>query len=134
MNIEMGKAAYDIGEAIPYVDSRIYSDRNIFEEEFEKIWKKVWLATVHESELPEALDFRTMTLAREPIIIVRGSDKKVRAFLNVCPHRGNLIVRSPAGSFISTLMAACLYRIWRTGWRANLRPIRVRSTSSFPLG
>ena len=98
MNIEMGKAAYDIGEAIPYVDSRIYSDRKIFEDEFEKIWKKVWLATVHESELPEALDFRTMTLAREPIIIVRGSDKKVRALLNVCPHRGNLILRQPSGS------------------------------------
>src|ERR1700720_3840434 len=119
MNIEMGKATYDIGEAIPYVDSRIYSDRNIFEEEFEKIWKKVWLATVHESELPEALDFRTMTLAREPIIIVRGSDKKVRAFLNVCPHRGNLILRQPSGSLTvaepsgNANHMTCMFHAWQ---------------------
>ena len=61
-------------------------------------WKKVWLVTVHESELPDPLDFRTLTVAREPVVIVRGSDGKIRAFLNVCPHRGNLILRQPSGS------------------------------------
>ncbi|HUH85497.1 MAG TPA: aromatic ring-hydroxylating dioxygenase subunit alpha [Stellaceae bacterium] len=85
-------------EALPFVDSRIYSESSIFEEELQKIWKKVWLATVHESELAQPLDYRTLTLAREPVIIVRGSDNQIRAFLNVCPHRGNLIVRKPAGS------------------------------------
>jgi methanesulfonate monooxygenase subunit alpha len=84
--------------ALPFVDSRIYSEALIFEEELQKIWKKVWLATVHESELAAPLDYRTLTLAREPVIIVRGSDGKIRAFLNVCPHRGNLIVRKPAGN------------------------------------
>src|SRR5262249_19462583 len=93
MTAQMDKIAYDSGQAIPYVDRRIYTDHGIFEEELEKIWKKVWLATVHESELAEPLDFRTMTVAREPIVIVRGSDNKIRAFLNVCPHRGNLILR-----------------------------------------
>jgi len=51
---------------MPYVDSRIYTEHGLFEEEIEKIWKQVWLACVHESELPDALDFRTLTLAREP--------------------------------------------------------------------
>ena len=95
MTTQMAKTTYDSGEPIPYVDSRIYSDQSIFEEELEKIWKRVWLVTVHESEIPEPLDFRTMTVAREPIVIVRGSDNKIRAFLNVCPHRGNLILRQP---------------------------------------
>lgn len=85
-------------EALPFVDSRIYSEASIFEEELQKIWKKVWLATVHESELAQPLDYRTLTLAREPVIIVRGSDNQIRAFLNVCPHRGNLIVRRPSGN------------------------------------
>ena len=105
MSTQMDTVAYDSGEAIPYVDSRIYTDQDIFEEEIEKIWKKVWLATVHESELPAPLDFRTITVAREPIVIVRGSDNKIRAFLNVCPHRGNLIIRQPSGSLT---VAACL--------------------------
>ena len=85
-------------QVIPFVDSRIYSDEQIFEEEIDKIWRKAWLLTVHESEIPKNLDYRTLTLAREPVVIVRGPDSKIRAFLNVCPHRGNIIVRSPSGN------------------------------------
>ena len=66
-----------------------------FEEELEKIFKKVWIPVCHESELPEPYDFRTASIAREPIIVCRGPDKQVRAFLNVCPRRqenkGNLL-------------------------------------------
>ena len=82
-----------------WVDSRIYSDQAIFEEELDKIWKKSWIPVCHESELKNAYDFRTVTVAREPIIVVRGKDMKVRSFLNVCPHRGNMIERRPSGSF-----------------------------------
>ena len=75
MTAQMDRVGYDSGEAIPYVDSRIYSDRNIFEEELEKIWQKVWLATVHESELPEALDplatFLRMRLGARVCVNVR---------------------------------------------------------------
>lgn len=119
MTMLMERMSYDSGEAVPYVDSRIYSDRGIFEEEVEKIWKKVWLVAVHESELPEPLDFRTMTLAREPILIVRGSDNKVRAFLNVCPHRGNLILRQPSGSLTvaepsgNANHMTCMFHAWQ---------------------
>ena len=82
-----------------YVDSRIYSDQNIFDEEQDKIFKQVWIPVCHESELPEAYDFRTTSIAKEPIIVVRGKDNEVRAFLNVCPHRGMRIERRTAGSF-----------------------------------
>ena len=74
MNVHRGKVAYDTDQAIPFVDSRIYSDQSIFEEELEKIWKQVWLACVHESEVAAALDFRTLTIARTPVVIVRGPD------------------------------------------------------------
>ena len=82
-----------------YVDSRIYSDRGIFEEEINKIFKKVWTPVCHESELPDPYSFRTMTVAREPVMVVRGADNQIRAFLNVCPHRGNMIENRPSGSF-----------------------------------
>ena len=70
-----------------WVDSRIYSDPEIFEEEQEKIFKKLWIPVCHESELSEPYDFRTTSIAREPVIVVRGPDNQVRAFLNVCPQR-----------------------------------------------
>ena len=82
-----------------WVDSRIYSDEQIFEDELNKIWKKTWIPVCHESELKEAYSFRTMTIAREPVIVVRGKDMVVRAFLNVCPHRGNMIERRPSGNY-----------------------------------
>ncbi|HZS83232.1 MAG TPA: aromatic ring-hydroxylating dioxygenase subunit alpha [Stellaceae bacterium] len=110
---------YDSGQSMPYVDSRIYSDEGIFAEEIEKIWKKIWLVTVHESELPEPLDFRTLTIAREPVVIVRGTDNKIRAFRNVCPHRGNLIVRKPAGNLSvaepsgNANYMTCMFHAWQ---------------------
>lgn len=84
-----------------WVSSEIYSDPEIFEEELTKIWKKSWIPLCHESELPEPYDFRTAVIAREPVIIVRGPDNKIRAFLNVCPHRGMIIDRRPSGSFLT---------------------------------
>jgi methanesulfonate monooxygenase subunit alpha len=110
---------YDTGQAMPYVDSRIYTEHGIFEEELEKIWKQVWLACVHESEVPAALDFRTLTIARQPVVIVRGPDQKVRAFANVCPHRGNLVVRKPAGNLSvaepsgTANHMTCMFHAWQ---------------------
>lgn len=109
--------------AMEYVDSRIYTDEDIFEQELEKIWKKTWVLACHESELPEVYDFRTMTIAREPIVICRGEDEKVRAFLNVCPHRANLIVRAPAGTFKegepsgNPKRMTCMFH----GWQFNMK-------------
>jgi len=105
--------------ALPYVDSRIYTDEAIFEEELEKIWRKTWLIAVHESELPAALDFRTLTVAREPIAIVRGDDDIIRAFRNVCPHRGALLLREPSGSLRkaspsgSPNRITCMFHAWQ---------------------
>jgi methanesulfonate monooxygenase large subunit len=82
-----------------YVDTRVYTDPGLFKEEIETIWKKVWLPVCHESELPALLDYRTAAIADgTPVVVVRGSDNKIRAFFNICSHRGNMIVRSPAGN------------------------------------
>ena len=102
-----------------YVDSRIYSDQEIFDEEQEKIFKKAWIPVCHESEMPKAYDFRTTTIAAEPIVITRGKDMKVRAFLNVCPHRGNMIERRPSGSFLEGTPSGnpkhmtCMFHAWQ---------------------
>lgn len=108
-----------------WVDSRIYSDPDIFEEELEKIFKKVWIPICHESELAEPYDFRTASIAREPIIVCRGPDKQVRAFLNVCPHRGMLIERRPAGSFLEGSPSGnpkhmtCMFHAWQFDMKGN---------------
>jgi len=108
-----------------WIDSRIYSDPQIFEEELEKIFKKAWIPVCHESELPNAYDFRTTSIAREPIIVCRGPDNEVRAFLNVCPHRGMIIERRPSGSFLegqpsgNPKRMTCMFHAWQYDLRGN---------------
>ncbi|MEH6456158.1 MAG: aromatic ring-hydroxylating dioxygenase subunit alpha [Cocleimonas sp.] len=116
------KPDLELGE---WVDSRIYSDEEIFEEEQEKIFKKTWIPICHESELPELYDFRTANIAREPIIIVRGPDNKIRSFLNVCPHRGMAIERRAAGSFAPAQPSGnpkhmtCMFHAWQFDMKGN---------------
>ena len=102
------------------VNTRIYTDPDIFQEEIEKIWSKVWLPVCHESELPDPLDYRTSGLAgNKPIVIVRGEDNRIRTFQNLCPHRNNLIVRMPAGSLKKAEPSGnanhmtCMYHGWQ---------------------
>ena len=93
-----------------YADPVIYSDPEIFEEEKEKIFKKVWHLAIHESEVAKPYDYRTY---QHPggvqLVIVRGEDLKVRAFYNICPHRGNLLVYDPSGNAKNLV---CIFHQW----------------------
>ena len=81
-----------------YVDNRIYTDETIFAEEQEKIFTQGWKFVCHESEVASPGDFRTTTVAGKPLAIICGDDGEVRVFYNVCPHRGAVILRQPAGN------------------------------------
>lgn len=93
-----------------YVHPAIYTDEAIFREEQEKIWSRVWYLACHESELPEANDFRTYRHpAGKNLLVARGEDGKIRTFYNVCPHRGNTIVYAPAGN---ARHITCIFHAW----------------------
>ncbi len=88
-------------------------------QELDRIWRRTWLLALHESELPEVHDYRTFTIAREPVFVVRGEDRVLRAFLNVCPHRGALLLREPAGNLKtasptgSSKHITCMFHSWQ---------------------
>ena len=100
-----------------YVDSRVYTSEEIFREEQEKIFNKVWIIACHESEIPNAYDYRTF---RHPggqnLIIIRGDDNQVRAFYNICPHRGNVILYDPSGN---AKRMTCIFHAWSFDCRGN---------------
>ena len=57
----------------------LYYDPAIFETELERIFYKTWIWVAHESELPNPGDFRTTTIGRQPVIVVRdktGDDQR----------------------------------------------------------
>jgi len=68
-----------------------------------------WILTGHESELAENGDFKVINVATESAIIVRGQDGALRAFANVCRHRGSVVCREEAGN---KRRFECPYHAW----------------------
>jgi 3-phenylpropionate/trans-cinnamate dioxygenase alpha subunit len=90
-------------------NARMFSDPAIYEDEKEKIFGKCWLYLGHESQIPEARNFITTYMGEDPIILWRGADGKVRAFLNSCTHRGMKICREDEGR---ATRFSCPYHGW----------------------
>jgi methanesulfonate monooxygenase large subunit len=107
-----------------YVDTRLYTDPGIFAEEREKIFGRTWIVGCHESELPEPHDFRTFQHpAGRSLVLVRGEDRVVRAFFNICPHRGNTLVYEPSGN---ARALTCIFHAWTFDCRGQCTGIARR--------
>jgi len=100
-----------------YVDTRLYTDEQLFREEQDKIFNKVWVIACHESEISNAFDYRTFQHpGGQNLIVMRGDDGRVRSFYNVCPHRGNTILYDPAGN---AKRMTCMFHAWSFDCRGS---------------
>src|SRR5687767_9189538 len=59
-----------------------YSDPDIFEIEMERIFNRVWTYVGHESQVKKPGDYWTVTIGRQPMIMIRGEDGKVHVLYN----------------------------------------------------
>jgi len=102
--------------------SRYYVDADIHEQELGKIFQRSWLYVGHVSDLPEAGSFMTEQLAGQPILMVRGQDNELRAFFNVCQHRGHALL-SGRGQLKGRIV--CPYHAWCYGLDGTLSTARM---------
>ncbi len=65
-----------------------YVSRAYFELEEERLWPRTWQIVCRAEEIPEVGDFVTYEIIDESIIVVRTAQDEVKAFYNVCQHRG----------------------------------------------
>ena len=92
-----------------------YLEESWFAKEREHIFFAEWTCVARESDIPESGDYKAINLTGESILLVRGEDDKLRAFFNVCRHRGCQLVDSLAaeqksGRFKTNIR--CPYHSW----------------------
>jgi nitrite reductase/ring-hydroxylating ferredoxin subunit len=75
----------------PLAASR-YTSREFFDRECERLWPKVWQMACREEEIPAAGDYVVYEIVDYSFVVMRGSDGAIRAFINVCPHRGRQLL------------------------------------------
>ena len=93
-------------------DPARYVDPDFWRAEWEKMFTRVWLLAGVESDIPDEGDWLRFEIGPESFIIVRQGDGGVRAFYNVCPHRGSQIALADFGSASSF---TCPFHSWRFG-------------------
>ena len=124
----MAKAPEPVFTGAPITPDRYYS-KDFARLEWEKIWTRTWQIAGVKSQLRKAGDYLTTELGRETILCVMGDDLKVRAFYNVCQHRGMLLMAAEEGN---AKRLVCPYHGWAYNLRGELRT--VPDEPDFPQG
>ncbi len=95
----------------------LYNDPYMFKADVEEIFEKEWLFVGMTSEVPNAGDYFTVEIAKNPVLIVRGKDGAINAFHNSCRHRGSRICTAHRGKVANLV---CPYHQWTYDTTGNL--------------
>jgi Rieske 2Fe-2S family protein len=87
-----------------------YVSDDVYAEEQELIFAALWNCVGRASRFVRPGDYVVRTIARESIVVVRGHDGALRAFFNVCRHRGTQLCADTAGRFGQVIQ--CPYHAW----------------------
>src|SRR3954469_13577796 len=82
------------------VHGSVYTDPAIFELEMKHIFGRAWVFVAHESQIPNAGDYITAWIGRQPVIVVRDAKGQARVLFNRCPHRGALVCGEHTGNAV----------------------------------
>jgi len=95
-----------------------YTDARIAQLELHNVFSRTWQAVGRTSQVEKPGQYVTATVAGEPIVAVRGSDGKLRAFYNVCRHHAMTVMNEPCGH---AQHMRCPYHGWTYNLEGELR-------------
>ena len=105
----------------------LYHDPEYFAVEMERLVRPAWQIVCHESDIAAPGDWRTLEYLGESVIVIRGADLAVRAFANVCRHRGSRLVDGTDGC---ARRLTCPYHGWTYG--ADGKLVGVPHKADYP--
>ena len=95
-----------------------YTDPAVFALEQERIFEDMWFCATRAAELDKPGAFRTCQVGRESVLISRARDGSVKAFLNICRHRGAKLCTEESGEVRRAFQ--CPYHAWTYGLDGKL--------------
>src|ERR1700674_4444658 len=98
--------------------ARYYTDPALFRQEIENFFFGGWICAGRADAIPNPGDYFLREIAGESIIVVRQSLSAVRAFYNVCRHRGTRLCSAAEGSVGARIQ--CPYHGWTYGLDGRL--------------
>ena len=87
----------------------LYTDPGVFRADLDQLWYRDWIYAVPAAQLAKTGAYATLQIGDYPVVVVKGSDGQVRAFHNVCRHRGQKLCAKPEGQAPKIV---CPYHQW----------------------
>ncbi|MDR3417238.1 MAG: aromatic ring-hydroxylating dioxygenase subunit alpha [Nevskia sp.] len=119
-----------------------YLSRDYADAEGDRLWARVWQHAGRVEEIPQVGDFITYNVGADSIVIVRTTPETIKAYHNVCSHRGRQLVDTPAGQHSACgtrkqfvcgfhgwrydLEGKCTFKLDEMDWKGALTDERTR--------
>lgn len=107
-----------------------YTSPDIQAQEREKIWKRVWQVVGRVNDIPAVGDWKEYKIFDQSFFVIRGKDDQIRAFVNACRHRGNVLC---VGSGNAKRGILCQYHLWSYDLDGSLKGI-LREAAQGDIG
>jgi len=112
------ETAEDLAEPV-IVPVEAYISEEYARAERDRLWRKIWQQAGRVEDIPDVGDYLSYEILDDSILIVRSAPDTIKAYHNVCPHRGRRLVDTPKGARNARgtrRQFVCGYH----GWRFNL--------------
>lgn len=103
-------------------EQAFYTSEAVFKADFEQVIARKWIVAGHVSRVPNRGDYFLFRIGAEQIIVIREDAESVRAFFNVCRHRGSTICAADSGN---APRLVCPYHAWTFGLDGRLLAARL---------
>ncbi len=98
--------------------AKYYTDERAFAAELERFYRSWWICAGRADAIPKAGDYFLREIGGESVIVTRDAAGAVRAFYNVCRHRGTRLCEASEGAFSGRIQ--CPYHGWSYGLDGRL--------------
>ncbi len=108
-----------LGHSLP---QQFYASDAVFDADMDQVISQKWIVAGHVSQIPSKGDYFLFKIGVEQIIIIRENADSVRAFFNVCRHRGSVLCSAQSGN---APRLVCPYHAWTFGLDGKLIAARL---------